>query len=683
MGSVLRVLRYGCKLAAPEWGRVLLCLFVLSSPVAVATTHDLTELSLEELLNIEVRLVSRKGDTLRESPAAVYVLNREAIARSGATSIPELLRLVPGVNVTRFAANKWSVNIRGFSDGGFTNRILILLDGRDMFQPAKAGMFWDAVDTLIEDIERIEVVRGPGAALWGANAFNGVINIVTRSAADTQGGLAVLGAGDEEKWIGGLRYGAELAGGHARVFIKAQEQDDMQRLDDEHREQGDNNDGWHSTIAGLRFDRGSNDSGLWSFQLNAYDGAGSEELYLPDLQAAPPHFVTLTHKDVRFSGVSAQLDWQRRYSERSLWSVRAYLDHGEREDLLFDIRVDTFDAEVQHDWRWSAKHRLIWALGFRHTEDELGGDVLRYAPDTRDYSVLSGFAQYEYTQLPDRLRWVLGARMEDNDFSGTELQPNLRVIWTPDERSSYWLASSRANRSPSRIEHDGIGNLDYQSVGGGATLTVSFRGVDSFDAEVLQSHELGWRRRFSERLSLDLALFHNMYEGLRSLEPQSLLPSPNPPPEFVLPVLAGNGLDAKAWGGELLLNAVITPGWQLELQYSHLQVDVDAGNSGDPEAKMAEGVSPTHQATLRSQWQLPRDFQLSSVVRHVSQLDAVDVAEYTELDLVLSRHFGALEVSLVGRNLLDDAHQEYVDGRIGAPRAAVERAAFLKLQYAF
>ncbi len=660
---------------------VALALLCTSAARGASIAPDISELSLEELLEVDVRLVLRKGETVRSSPSAVYVLDSDAIRRSGATSIPELLRLVPGVEVARFGSGKWAITIRGFN-GIFTNRLLILVDGRSVFSQAKVGMFWDTLDSLIEDIERIEVVRGPGAALWGGNAFNGVINIVTRHASDTVGGLATIGAGNEDNWFTGLRYGARAgATGFVRGYIKAFERDDGSRL-----EGGENKDGWHALQGGLRYDRGDDDSGALTVILDAYQGEEGEAILLDDVNS--PTFNVVAEPTIPYSGASALARWSWRSSAHSRWSLQAYVDHSEREDAFLDIKIDAYDLDFQHDWTLSARQRLIWGLGYRYIEDELPTQYLSFDPVRRNYDVASGFAQYEFSPRPDKLRLIAGAKAEHNDFTGTELQPNARAIWTPGADTSVWAAVSRAQRTPSRTEHDVTAFSNITDLGGGVLLQLRIEGNRRFDSERLTAYEAGWRRRFSPALALDLALFYNDYSGLRTLEPMGMEFNPSPPPHVIVPIAADNGADARSWGGELVLRARPIPRWQLELAYNHLQLRVNDGGSADTTAKDSEDNSPRHRLTLRSLWQLPRDAELNATLRYVDEISSEagipPVDAYTELDLVLLTRIGQrLQLSLVGQNLLDRNHQEYDDIIVGTPAVEVERAYYLKLRLDF
>ncbi len=655
-------------------GSFLVCSSLNASPWL---SRDLTELSLDELLDINVRLTTRRGESLGKSPAAVYVLTHDAIRRSGATSVPELLRLVPGVEVTRFGTGKWGVGIRGFNGGIFTNRLLILVDGRSVFSQAKVGMFWDTLDTLIPDIARIEVVRGPGAALWGSNAFNGVINIVTSHGQDSLGGIAELAAGDEEKWFANGRYGTKLGDdGYIRGYIKSFERDEASRPDG-----SSNHDRWTGTQAGMRFDHGNIDSGATSIQINAYEGDEGEELDLPDFSS--PTLAGRFKQKLHYSGMNAVTHWQQRLDDKSDVSVRLTMDHSKREDLLFNLNINSYDLDFQHDYSPAPKHRLVWGLSYRHTSDELKDQHIRFTPVRRSYGVASGFAQYEH-DIRRNLRLIAGSKVEQNDFTGRELQPNLRALWSPASYGSFWLAASKASRTPSRTEHDSI--IDFDLINPFVQLQI--RGSKGFKSEELTAHEFGWRRQFGDHFNVDLALFYNEYDGLRTLELSAPEPSQPVPgkatPPFTVPLLASNEADARSWGGELMLTALWHTNWHMEFQYSQVQIHVDPGSSTDPNVENAEGESPLHRATIRSFWNLPNQVELSATVRYVDEVERQNIDEYTELDLVLSKRFNRnIRLSLVGQNLLDNAHEEYVDRVVGTPRVENERGAYLKLSVDF
>lgn len=658
----------------------LLLLAMLAPGLSLAATqlpHDLTELSLEELLDIDIQVTARKGETLRESSAAVYIINRDTIRRSGATTIPEILRLAPGVEVTRFGSGKWGVGIRGFNGGTFTNRLLILVDGRSVFSPAKIGMYWDTLDTLIEDIERIEVVRGPGTALWGANAFNGVINIVSRHSQETQNSLVSVGGGDEEKWFASARIGGAIGGGTARAYIKAFERDDAARFDG-----GDNHDGWTSMRGGLRYDRGELETGTLSLILDAYRGSEGEELLLPDLSS--PTLENLFASSLEYSGQSIQAKWQQQASTQSLYEVTFSADHSERKDTLFDLSVNSYELNFQHNFQHSPRQQLIWGSGARYTKDHLPTQYIQFSPERREYGVVSAFAQYEYRLPSKNLRLIAGSKIEHNDFSGLEMQPNARIAWTPNPRHNIWLAVSEANRTPSRTEHDSIIDFRYVEVDQGVILLGQIQGSHGFEAEKLRSHELGWRWQKNSAISVDVALFYNEYTGLRTVEPTQPIPISETPPQLLLPLVASNTANAKSWGGELVFTAALHKMWQLEFHYSHIQIFVDPRGSGDPDAANAEGESPQHRATLQSSWTLPGNTELSATLRYVDDVDGLDIDDYRELDLMLSKQVSPqLTLSIAGQNLLDKAHQEYVDKLIGTPRSEVERSAHIKLTWEF
>lgn len=645
-------------------------LYLPSLPVQ--SLEHLTELTLEQLMNVNVSVSARRGERLQESSAAVYILKNSTIKRSGATSIPELLRLVPGVEITRIGKGKWGVGIRGFNGGIFTNRLLILVDGRSAFSPAKIGMFWDTLDTLIDDIDRIEVVRGPGTALWGGNAFNGVINIVTKDSRDTVGGKAYLGAGNEERWFGAIRYGKALGRNqYGRVYFKSFERDDSTRPDG-----SDNYDQWTGSQGGFRLDFGAVDQGATSLQFNIYEGNQNEELILPAPGSGSA--TQLRRKHVRYSGMNFLAHWEKQASDKHNLRSRFTADHSTRDDLFFDLEINSYDLDLQHDFKPTQANRLLWGLAYRLTKDNLQDQYIRYSPTRREYAVTSGFAQYEH-QLVESLRTIVGVKVSHNDFSGEERQPNMRMVWTPRNNSTYWLAVSDARRTPSRTEHDVIIDFDLLN----PAVQLQIRGDEAFESEQLKAYEMGWRYTVSDRLSIDTALYYNKYDGLRTLEPGAPEPSTGPTP-FIVPLVATNGAAAISHGGEVSIGFRGSPTWRSEFIYSYIDIDVEADQSADPNADNAERESPRHKAAFTSHWDLPRQVELSTTLRYVDKIEQHDIDQYTALDLRVSKVLTPnATLSLVGRNLLTGGHQEFVDRVVGTPRVEVDRSAYLQLMLKF
>ena len=435
----------------------LLSSILLANPVQASGSMDnYLDLPLEDLLSMEVTSVSKKKQRLTEAAAAVFVITQEDIRRSGVTSIPEALRLAPGLQVAKIDANKWAISSRGFNTQ-FVNKLLVLIDGRSVYTPSYSGVYWDAQDTLLEDIDRIEVIRGPGATLWGANAVNGVINIITKQAGDTQGGLMVASAGNEEKVIAGLRYGAELnKNTHGRLYLKFNERDSSYApgLDDEA------GDDWKSLRGGFRIDSQPSDKDRWTVQGDVYEADENQTLNLwrdpsdpSNLNFAPFYLDANTADEIESSGWNLLTRWDHLLSNTSNITLQLYYDHTKRAENFLLQEQDTLDIDFQHQLEVFGNHDLVWGLGYRHIEDEFSNTyIVAFLPDSGSSDLFSAFLQDEIELLPDRLRLTLGSKFEQNDFTGFEVQPSARLIWLPTERSTLWGSVSRAVRTPSRLE---------------------------------------------------------------------------------------------------------------------------------------------------------------------------------------------------------------------------------------
>jgi iron complex outermembrane receptor protein len=641
---------------------------------------DLTELSIEELMQVEVTSVSRRAEPISAAAAAVFVITQEDIRRSGATSVPEALRMVPGLEVASIDANKWAISARGFN-GRFANKLLVLIDGRSVYTPLFSGVFWDVQDLLLEDVERIEVIRGPGATLWGANAVNGVINVLTKSARDTVGGLVTAAGGSEERRLLGVRYGGSLGVSSAyRVYAKTFDRGSGERLTG-----GEGADDWSMSRAGFRLDSKLSRGGL-TLQGDLYDGDVGETLTLHSLPSLMPR---IADTDMRVGGGHLLGRWQRVFSKASELVLQLYYDRTEREAALVDEERDTFDLEFQHGFSPTARHNVVWGLGYRRTGDDIrGSEILSFDPTRRTDELASAFFQDEVTLRPDRLWLILGSKLERNDYSGFELQPNLRTVWIPRQRHTLWAAVSRAVRTPSRAEHD----LRLSQVAGPGDLfpgsppaVLTLRGNTGYDSEELRAWELGYRAGLAPGLFLDLATFYNVYDRLRATRTgQPSLQVAPAPPYLVAPVHPSNDLDGKTYGAELAVDWRAARIWRLSAAYSYLRIQLHLRPGIDLASSSATGESPRHQLYLRSSWDLPRGLELDLMARSVDDLPAAAVEGYTSLDLRLGwRPLQRLELSLVGQNLLDGAHVEFVPEIIPTHPTGVERGVYGKLTWRF
>lgn len=645
--------------------------------------HDLMEMSLEELMNIEITSVSKKPQKLSEAASAVFVITQEDIRRSGATSIPEVLRMVPGLHIARIDANIWAVTARGFN-GRFANKLLVLMDGRSLYTPAFSGVYWDVQDTLLEDVDRIEVIRGPGATLWGANAVNGVINIMTRKAEDTQGGLLTAGTGTEEQGFGGVRYGGKLGDdAHYRVYAKYLNRDSGVDASGD-----DTADDWDALRAGFRMDWQVRDDNLMTLHGDVYDGETGETVLRRSL-VAPFQQTRVSSNDVTGGHVLGQ--WTRILSDSSDMKLQLYYDRNERDFDPGYFVIDTFDVDFDHRFQLSKRQEIIWGLGYRFVSNEVGSNFdVSFSPDSREDHLFSLFVQDEITLFKDRLYLTMGSKFEHNDYTDFEMQPSVRVMWTPKERHSAWAAVSRAVRTPSWADDDiRINNQVLPPdllFPGSPPVVTAVLGDRGFESEEILAYELGYRVQPTDALSFDMAAFYNDYENLRTFEPGEMFPEGTPLPEhLVIPLRADNKMDGKAYGIELAAELRLLDWWRLKAAYTYLQEQLRLdGNSQDTSSEAAEGENPHNQISIRSCMDLPRNVELDLWARYVDNLPSQDVGSYVSLDARLSWWPGdKLELSLVGQNLLDDHHPEFVPEIIDTVPSEIERSVYGKITWKF
>ncbi len=497
----------------------LLLSLILAGPFAHAQTSkpDNLDLSLEELMNLVVTSVSKKAQTLAETAAAAYVIKAEDIRRSGATNIPEALRLAPGVQVAAIGHNRWSVSIRGFNSR-FSNKLLVLVDGRAIYSAAFSGVFWEHNDIPLNNIERIEVIRGPGGSVWGANAVNGIINIITYSAQSTEGGLLSAAVGDEVRGAALVRYGWALdEETHVRLHANTKSVDAGQTLAG-----GAGPDDWKSTQAGFRLDATrSGDS--YTLQGNISDYQAGDRITA--FTAAPPYASSLSTDG---AGKTAHLlgKWEQPTDTGSR-SLQAFIDHSDTDLGVARYRNNTFDLEYLQQ-ATGDKHDLVWGLGYRVSKDQMDAAVhVLFTEPRKTFSLYSAFIQDEITLVPKRWRLTLGSRFEHNDFTGFEVQPNLRLLWTPSQEDSVWAAASRAIRTPSRGERTSTAFVSPPNPPF-VPLPLGVVGNPNMDSEKLTALDLGWRRRWSPTLNSEVAAFYYRYADLRGVLP----PGPTTMPLF-------------------------------------------------------------------------------------------------------------------------------------------------------
>ncbi|MGE3402454.1 MAG: TonB-dependent receptor plug domain-containing protein [Vicinamibacterales bacterium] len=601
---------------------------LLAVPVAAAAgaqpgQAELKRLSLEELMAVDVTLTSRQPEPVGMTAAAVSIVSAEDIRRSGVTTIPDALALATGVHVSRFNNGSWSISTRGFN-ATTANKLLVMIDGRTVYSPLFSGVFWNTIDYTLEDIERIEVVRGPGATLWGANAFNGVVNIVTRHSADTQGTFAQIGGGNEDPLLAEARYGGTRGATTYRVYGKF-----AVRASQVFTDGSSTGDRRQRGQVGFRLDRG---------------GDGGSLLLKGDLFYSTNDFPDRPDGSFLFGNVQGR--WTRRLSDRADVQVQTYLNHEHRvvpEQLSH--RLTTFDVDTQQTYT-TPRHALVWGGGLRINHDTTEGSrVLAFAPAARTYPVVNGFIQDQVAVVPDALFVTGGVKVEHNTFSGGEVQPGVRVRWLLPRGQTLWGSLARAVRRPTRFESD-----VRASAPNGLLLA---RGNPEFQAERLIATEAGYRVRPTPMVALDIVAFHHAIDRLRSQDAP-----PGVPP---FPVVVGNTLNGQASGVEVSVTLQPRDWWRADLSYTGQDVTItrDAG-SRDVGRGVSEANDPAHQVAFRNSLDLPGGVEFDVRWRRVAALPAPIVPAYAELGLRLGWQAAPrVSLALVGEDLLHDHHAEF------------------------
>ncbi len=640
-----------------------------------ATVDDFLDLSLQDLLSMEVTSVSKRLQQIKDAAAAIFVITRDDIRRSGVTSIPEALRMAPGIQVGRVNANKWAVSARGFNSQ-WANKLLVLIDGRSVYVPSYAGVYWEMQDYILDDIERIEVIRGPGATLWGSNAVNGIINIITRSAADTQGGLVSVAAGNERQGQTELRYGTALGdAASGRAYLKYQQTDSFHQFPNG----SDAADDWESMQAGFRVDGeyGSND---WTLQGDIFDLDASQFVAL--LAQPVPPFNSPQADPYNAGGWNLLGRVAHAWNEDAHSTLQIYYDHNQRKEITLAQSYDTLDIDFQHEVKIGTRHHLIAGLGYRRIEDEFRNSFTFSAnPDSFGQNLYSAFAQDEITLFPEHLTLTLGAKFEHNDYTGLEVQPSARLLWTIDASHTLWTAVSRAVRIPSRVEVHGRIVTAVMPVAPppAPPLEFSINGNPGQDAEELLAYELGYRLQAAGAFSLDIAAFYNDYDELQNFGITV------PPATLTF----GNALSADSFGIEIAADWRPRDWWRLQPNYTYQRIfaRIAPGVADRISEQLREGSTPHHQVSIRSAMDFGRDVDFDVWVYHVTRLRdqgavvPLDVPAYTSVNLRLAwRPVNGVELSVSGHNLLEPRNLEFVgESYLGV--AEVDRSVLGQLRW--
>jgi iron complex outermembrane receptor protein len=660
--------------------------FAMSAPAqAPRSVSDVTNASLEDLMNMKVTSVSKRTQTIADAAAAVFVITQQDIQRWGATSIPELLRMVPGLEVARIDENKWAIASRGFN-GRFDNKLLVLIDGRSVYTPLFSGVYWNLQDIMLDDVERIEVIRGPGATLWGANAVNGVINIITKTARNTKSGEVTVGGGNEELGSVGVRFGSKFRDNtHYRVYGKY-----FDWGPSEYNSGLTAHDGWNALRGGFRADWTPPGPDSVTLQGDIYQSGYGETLTTPQLAA--PYSSTYPNNG-NFSGGDLLARWTHA-SENSSKSLQMYYDNSSITDnSLFADHEDIFDADFQDEFHVGDSQQFVLGLGYRSIWDRnIPSFTAGLQPNHENLNLYNAFIQDEISFFDRRVRVTLGSKLEHNDFTGFEVEPNVRFLWTLSPTQTVWTAVSRAVRTPAITEEDLRLNSEVIPPGPSPSNptplpeVIAILGSRQFQSEDLLAYELGYRVQATKNVSVDIATFYNHYTNLRTAEPGAPFVETNPQPtHLVVPFVASNNMSGGTYGAELFADWRVIPRWQLLGSYSYLQMDISKNaNSQDPTPDNPDGWSPRHQWYLSSSIDLPKHVTEDTTLRFVDQLPGLGIPAYYSFD----SHVGwapvsFLKISVSGENLLNNKHLEFIPDFIATAPTVVKRSVYVSFTWRF
>jgi iron complex outermembrane receptor protein len=640
------------------------------------TAQDLKQLSLEQLAQTEITSTAKEPVLAFQTPAATGVMTSAEIRRSGARNIPDLLRLIPGVEVGQIDSNEWAVGVRGFQ-GKLSRSVLVMIDGRSVYTPLFAGVYWEMQDVMIEDIDRIEIIRGPGGTIWGSNAVNGVINIITKNSRDTHGTLVSVGAGNWQQGFVNLRYG----GGNDRLSYRLWGKGFAHGP--QHHSDGRDFDDWRRGQAGFRVDWSSGGRDALTIQGDGYTAAAGQLLRL-NFYSPPSNPVVDENK--RFNGQNVMASWRRVLSSGSDIQLNTYFDRTWRRELNYQETRNTFDVDFIHHLGLG-RHSLTWGLGTRVSPSSFTQTVptVDFIPHKQTYNIFSAFVQDELPLVTDRLNLTVGTKLERTTFSDFNYQPSVRLAWTPNEQHTIWGAVTRAVRTASRIE-DGFRFTALLSPGTLAAPTplyVRLIGDGNFKTEELMGYEFGYRNYISSHGFLSFALFHNRYDDLLSVDSRPIEPEATPTPAHqVLPLDLRNGITAQSTGGEIASLWDVREWMRLRTSYSYVYLNAfrDVGSNDASTVRQLEGDTPRHKVVIQDSITLPKSFELNLTYRYVSAVPNQAVRAYSTADFrigkALNPHF---EVELVGRNLLQPFHNEY--GGTPGPLVGIRRSGFVALTW--
>jgi len=625
-----------------------------------AVAEDVFDLSLEQLLNAEVVSVSKTKQTVEQSPAAVYVITAEDITRSGVTSIPDALRMAPGVDVAQQDNGTWDINIRGFNTG-LANQLLVMVDGRTIYNPLFAGTYWELQNLPLEDIDRIEVIRGPGGTLWGANAMNGVINIITKKAQDTQGKLIRAAAGNslQDSVLG--QQGAKTAD-DAYYRVYAQHENDGPLHDPEG---GEAFGSLRDSRTGFRYDHGDN----LTVSGDAYVNTTDQLVSVPQFTAP---WASVLNDEHDSQGANLLAHWKKNYDDGAQFSIQSYVDHTYRNQVVLSDEEDILDFDMQYNARQIGPHEIITGGGYRLTHSVAGNtSTLSIDPAVDNRSLFNSFVQDKIALVPDRWFLTLGSKVEHNEFTGFEIEPNARLQWFPDSQQTLWTAVSRAVSTPNPLESDLDSNAKVFAPNSlpapfhvNAPIEYNLVANRDFESEQLVAYEAGYRNKLTPTVSVDIAAFDNFYT--RVAGQQSAGPGTAGFGVVLSPVIYGqlktelaNLMSGQTYGAEMATDWNVNSNWKLSAGVTWLEMSLQPG-IGDIGPQYSAGQSPNYQANLRSYWNINKDWSFDTSAYYVDRLVAYNDPAYIRVDANLGWKIEpGIQLNLVGQNLMQADHMEY------------------------
>ena len=649
----------------------------------VASQNEFIDMDLSQLMNITITSVSKRPQNLSDAAAAIFVITADDIKNSGVTNVPDALAMAPGLQVARISSSKWSVSSRGFS-GYTSNKLLILIDGRSVYSAAYSGTFWDEQTVLLEDIDRIEVVRGPGGTLWGANAVNGVINIITKKAEDTQGVMLTAGGGNQDKLMSAARIGGRLNDstyGRLSLSYNDREENSLALSDLQA------GDAWESMRGSFRVDGEPSKKVKWTVQGDLYKN-DEEQLISPFWTTSPPYFNS-KYGSVDDEGANIMVHYEYEFASENKLTVQTYYDYSDRADDFYQQTFNVYDLDLQYQMGVGKSNNLTMGTGFRQTQADFADTGQVYMTDRTD-ELYSSFLQDEITLLPDRLWFTMGSKWEYNDYTGSEWQPSARILWKPAVNHSLWTSVAMAVRTPSMVETTGEILLAVVPTESGV-LQSNLRGNEDFQSEELVAYEAGYRWQTSVDVSLDLSIFYNDYEEIYNITSGASASG--------LDLSFNNGVSGDSHGLELVVDWKPARWLSFQAVYSYIDMSFDVNSSdssvlfGSILSNHVENASPQNQLSMRSTIDFAKDWRLNLWLRYIDDIAVINSGDFLGGGLVIDDYFifnanitwsitENIELTLAGQNLLEDRQLQYAS-EYTTPPTTIERGFYGKVTWSF